>query len=143
MKRIFKFKWKYYDYRPQKIMFQIIKRGKFKELPDKYIWKYFFGYLYPWKDNCPILEDNIVHDEYEDDDWYTDNEDYYDWDWIDVDSYHYSNIYIKEMKWVKIIDRFPREWDDWDWPDQSLCFGWTWVMYDACDYDYVNSNHDY
>jgi hypothetical protein len=143
MKRIFKFKWKYYDYRPQKIMFQIIKRGRFKELPDKYIWKYFFSYLYPWNDCSTILTDNIVHDEYEDDDWYTDNEDYYDWDWICVNEYHYSNINAKEMKWVKIIDRFPREWDDWDWPDQSLCFGWSWVMYDACDYDYVNSNHDY
>lgn len=143
MKRIFKFKDKYYDYKPQRIMFQIARRGKFKDLPDKYIWKYFFSYLYPWDDYSTILTDSIIYDEYEDDDWETETDNYYDWDWIDIDGYHYSNIYIKEMKWIKVLDKFPREWDDWSGPDQSLCFGWTWATYNECDYGYVNTNHDY
>lgn len=143
MQRIFKFKWKYYEYKPQRIMFQIVKRGKFKELPDEYVWKYFFGYLYPWGEYSPIIEDNIVTDTYEDEEWDTEYEDYYDWDWIVVDGLHYSNIYIKEMKWIKILDKFPREWTEWDGPDQSKCFGWTWRMYDDYQYCNIDVNHDY
>lgn len=139
MRRVFKYENKYLEYKPYKIMFKL--RCTLDE-HEEYKDTWFCWYLYPRAYYTPVLCENIDYREDEDEEGDVDYEYFYATEPFSLkwkssfDYLHYHNI-----KNIRIIDKFPWEWNEWKW--SKSIHGWWWAHHPACDYDSINHNHDY
>lgn len=138
MKRVFKYKNKYLKYEPHKIIYKL---KHCVDENDTYKDTWLCGYYYPRTCYTPILCENIEYWEDEDDEGYVDYEYFYGTDTVDTSVWPMDYVHYRNIKNIKFVDKFPREWQEWKGP--ANINGWWWAHHPACDYDSINTNHDY
>jgi len=118
MKRVFKVEGKYLA-PPIKVMFKLrmLQKLKDKYITEPYEDKWICWYYFPDDDKeytyVNIVNMEIEHDDYEDDDWETEYMAFYSSDWLMAkNSYNTMNMFrlpLKYIKSVRIVQKFPRE----------------------------------